>query len=314
MNAKPHTICENYFGVSGTIPRRTSYETGIPNHVRWSDASKSWSSEPEIMDERYLVARVCGKGLVVLTGCSHAGVINVCQDVQRAFGPDNGGDKIFFVAGGFHLAGASMETRIQGKLSCSVLLWILSCFSFPLYKIRVWFLHLAQQSHPNISYPFSSSFPRVLSSPSPHPCMDRNGEGYEGNQPGVHGTRTLLGMAREIGARERHDRASRVPRCRQRFLHRPATRLKCTHDRSSIFSLAVRHIVINSHINVVFFSRSIFSLKLYGTASSILAARAQLLSCNAHTCTKRPKNKTRLNWMKKDNASFCKKLHRKEKK
>ncbi|KAG0278106.1 hypothetical protein BGZ96_002546 [Linnemannia gamsii] len=115
LNAKAHTICENYFGVSGTIPRRTTYETGIPNHVRWSDASKSWSSEPEIMDERYLVARVRGKGLVVLTGCSHAGVINVCQDVQRAFGPaeDNGGDKIFFVAGGFHLAGSSMETRIQ---------------------------------------------------------------------------------------------------------------------------------------------------------------------------------------------------------
>ncbi|KAG0066729.1 hypothetical protein BGZ89_006966 [Linnemannia elongata] len=113
-NAKAHTICDSFFGVSGTIPRKTTYETGIPNHVRWSESTKTWSAEQEIMDERYLVARVRSKGLVVLTGCSHAGVINVCQDVKRAFG---GGkkkdDDIFFVVGGFHLAGGSMETRIQ---------------------------------------------------------------------------------------------------------------------------------------------------------------------------------------------------------
>ncbi|KAF9916992.1 hypothetical protein FBU30_001043 [Linnemannia zychae] len=123
LNAKAHTICDNYFGISGEIPRRTSYETGVPNHVRWSDASKSWSSEEEIMDERYLVARVRNKGLIVLTGCSHAGVINVCQDVFQAFGigkkhqseegEKNPADNVYFVVGGFHLAGGSMETRIQ---------------------------------------------------------------------------------------------------------------------------------------------------------------------------------------------------------
>ncbi|KAF8926652.1 hypothetical protein BGZ47_002594 [Haplosporangium gracile] len=113
-NAEAHTICESYFGISGTIPRRTTYETGLPNHVRWSDASKSWTSEQEIMDERYLVARVRSKGLVVLTGCSHAGVINVCQDVKRAFGAgDDKDNNIFFVVGGFHLAGGSMENRIE---------------------------------------------------------------------------------------------------------------------------------------------------------------------------------------------------------
>ncbi|KAF9087584.1 hypothetical protein BGX29_000754 [Mortierella sp. GBA35] len=115
LSAKAHTICENFFGISGEIPRRTTYETGIPNHVRWSEKSHSWSSEPEIMDERYLVARIRSKGLVVLTGCSHAGVINVCQDVQHAFSGSNGtkGEDIFFVVGGFHLAGGSMETRIE---------------------------------------------------------------------------------------------------------------------------------------------------------------------------------------------------------
>lgn len=81
------------------------------------------------MDERYLVARVRSKGLVVLTGCSHAGVINVCQDVKRAFGGGNKkDDDIFFVVGGFHLAGGSMETRIQGKIS-----FLLVCVVATLY-------------------------------------------------------------------------------------------------------------------------------------------------------------------------------------
>ncbi|KAF9903528.1 hypothetical protein BX616_001599 [Lobosporangium transversale] len=127
LKSQAHTICDGFFGVSGLIPRKTSYETGIPNHVRWFQDSKSWKPEPEIMDERYLVARVRSKGLVVLTGCSHAGVINVCQDVKHAFDPKNsnnsnsnsakGSDvadnQIFFVVGGFHLAGHSVETRIK---------------------------------------------------------------------------------------------------------------------------------------------------------------------------------------------------------
>lgn len=119
MNGEAHTICEGFFGVSGVIPRLTSYETGIPNHVRWSKAKGEWMSEPEIMDERYLVARVRSKGLVVLTGCSHAGVINVCKDVQNVFAAGSEDEqersKIFFVVGGFHLAGNSVELRIKGK-------------------------------------------------------------------------------------------------------------------------------------------------------------------------------------------------------
>jgi 7,8-dihydropterin-6-yl-methyl-4-(beta-D-ribofuranosyl)aminobenzene 5'-phosphate synthase len=30
------------------------------------------------MDERMLVARVLGLGLIIFTTCSHAGVVNVC--------------------------------------------------------------------------------------------------------------------------------------------------------------------------------------------------------------------------------------------
>ncbi|GJJ76277.1 7,8-dihydropterin-6-yl-methyl-4-(beta-D-ribofuranosyl)aminobenzene 5'-phosphate synthase [Entomortierella parvispora] len=158
-----HVISEGFFGVSGLIPRNTSYETGIPNHMQWSPESRCWVPDPDILDERYLVARVKGKGVVVLSGCSHAGIVNVCQDVQRAFGMNqaateinqessSSGDgnlaevaeestmvesdddkgvessnKLFYVVGGFHLAGSSVETRIAetvrdlGKISPSYL-------------------------------------------------------------------------------------------------------------------------------------------------------------------------------------------------
>ncbi|KAG0046188.1 hypothetical protein BGZ83_008624 [Gryganskiella cystojenkinii] len=129
-----HLISDGFFGVSGLVPRNTSYETGIPNHMQWSQERRCWEPDPDIMDERYLVAKVKGKGIVVLSGCSHAGIVNVCQDVQRAFGnstdsatsniaekdseqPDetkeeDNSNRLFFVVGGFHLAGSSVETRI----------------------------------------------------------------------------------------------------------------------------------------------------------------------------------------------------------
>ncbi|KAG0267777.1 hypothetical protein DFQ27_008274 [Actinomortierella ambigua] len=123
LNDKAHTLCEGYFGVSGEIPRRTSYETGLPSHSRWFAAEGCWKDEQEIMDERYLVARVKDRGLVVLSGCSHAGIVNVCQDVHNAFktpasssssssSSEIKSNHIALVAGGFHLAGGHFEARI----------------------------------------------------------------------------------------------------------------------------------------------------------------------------------------------------------
>ncbi|KAG0223120.1 hypothetical protein BGW42_006095 [Actinomortierella wolfii] len=121
LSDKSHTICEGFFGVSGEIPRRTHYETGFPNHSRWYEDKGCWKEEQEIMDERYVVARVKDRGLVVLSGCSHAGIVNVCQDVQLAFAPSAHSSSssstvkenhIALVAGGFHLAGPAFENRI----------------------------------------------------------------------------------------------------------------------------------------------------------------------------------------------------------
>ncbi|ORX93360.1 metallo-beta-lactamase superfamily protein [Basidiobolus meristosporus CBS 931.73] len=108
-----HTICEDMFLVSGEIPRLTSYELGVPSHVRWYEEAKTWKSDPLIMDERFLAVNVKGKGIILFTGCSHAGVINACHEAKRIFGPSV---PLYMVIGGFHLAGRQVEQRIQNTV------------------------------------------------------------------------------------------------------------------------------------------------------------------------------------------------------
>lgn len=101
-------LLEDRFFLSGEIPRVTPYEKGFPPHVKRSADGKSWEPDPLIMDERYIAAHVEGKGIVVFTACSHAGVVNVLKDARSTFGDI----PLFAVMGGFHLSGAAVEKII----------------------------------------------------------------------------------------------------------------------------------------------------------------------------------------------------------
>jgi 7,8-dihydropterin-6-yl-methyl-4-(beta-D-ribofuranosyl)aminobenzene 5'-phosphate synthase len=103
VTTEPQTLLDEMFFVSGEIPRVTSYEKGFPGHKRLSDDGKSWEDDPLIIDERFLAAHVKGKGTVVFTACSHAGVVNVLKHAQSSF-PSV---PMHAVAGGFHLAGGN---------------------------------------------------------------------------------------------------------------------------------------------------------------------------------------------------------------
>ena len=96
----PQHLLDAMFYLSGEIPRVTSYETGLQNHVR-RDANGDWQADPLIMDERFLAVAVKDKGVVVFTACSHAGVVNVLTHARECF-PDQ---KLYAVMGGFHLSG-----------------------------------------------------------------------------------------------------------------------------------------------------------------------------------------------------------------
>ena len=101
-------ILDGMFYVSGEIPRVTSYERGLPGHVKRTPDGKSWEPDPLLMDERYVAAHVKGKGAVVFTACSHAGVINVLKDARNVCGDV----PLWAVMGGFHLSGEKIEEII----------------------------------------------------------------------------------------------------------------------------------------------------------------------------------------------------------
>ena len=47
---------------------------------RMMDAAGEWHDDPLIMDERYVAVNVKGRGPVVLSACSHSGIVNVLHD------------------------------------------------------------------------------------------------------------------------------------------------------------------------------------------------------------------------------------------
>jgi len=105
-HAEVHGI-DDLFIASGDIPRQTSYETGLAGHHTWR--GDTVTHDPEIHDERFLAATVRGRGTTVLTACSHAGVVNVGVEARR-LSPDHPVDLLL---GGYHLAGATVEDRIE---------------------------------------------------------------------------------------------------------------------------------------------------------------------------------------------------------
>ena len=100
---EPQFIADGAFYLSGEIPRRTSYETGLPGHVRRASDGQGWEPDPLILDERFISVHVKDKGQVVFSACSHAGVVNVLTHARSLF-PEV---ELYGVIGGLHLSGVT---------------------------------------------------------------------------------------------------------------------------------------------------------------------------------------------------------------
>ncbi|MEQ8659510.1 MAG: MBL fold metallo-hydrolase, partial [Gammaproteobacteria bacterium] len=109
-HAEAHALCAGFFYASGAIPRVTAYETGLAGHHSFQGDSAV--PDPLIMDERFVAARVRGRGVTVLSACSHAGIVNACLGARAAFP----GAPVDVVLGGYHLAGKVMEERIDATV------------------------------------------------------------------------------------------------------------------------------------------------------------------------------------------------------
>ncbi|KDR75785.1 hypothetical protein GALMADRAFT_97658 [Galerina marginata CBS 339.88] len=110
-----HAVAGGTVWVSGEIPRVTEYEAGILGGQRWVEkkldsgrnARGEWVKEQHIMDERYAAVDIAGKGLVIFSACSHAGIVNVVKDAVEDFKRP-----VYMVIGGLHLAGPEFGPRI----------------------------------------------------------------------------------------------------------------------------------------------------------------------------------------------------------
>ena len=98
---EPQSIAGGAFYLSGEVPRVTSYEAGVPNHLARSVDGTSWEPDPLIMDERFVSVNVKGKGQFVFSACSHAGLINVLTHARSVF-PSV---PLYGAMGGLHLSG-----------------------------------------------------------------------------------------------------------------------------------------------------------------------------------------------------------------
>jgi 7,8-dihydropterin-6-yl-methyl-4-(beta-D-ribofuranosyl)aminobenzene 5'-phosphate synthase len=100
---EPQLALGNKLYVSGEIPRVTAYERGLKGQHRRTLDGTGWELDELIMDERFVAVNVRGKGIVVLTACSHAGVVNVMTHARTCF-PDQ---PLYAVMGGLHLTGSN---------------------------------------------------------------------------------------------------------------------------------------------------------------------------------------------------------------
>ena len=100
---EPQRILDDLFYVSGEIPRVTAFETGMQGQHRRTLDGQGWEPDPLVIDERFIAVSVKGKGVIVLTACSHAGVVNVMTHARECFA----GETLYGVLGGFHLSGGN---------------------------------------------------------------------------------------------------------------------------------------------------------------------------------------------------------------
>jgi 7,8-dihydropterin-6-yl-methyl-4-(beta-D-ribofuranosyl)aminobenzene 5'-phosphate synthase len=92
--------------VTGEVPRTNDFEKGFPNH--YSEIDGKMENDPLIKDDQAIILSIKDKGLVVITGCGHSGIINILKYAKELTGED----RIYAVIGGIHLTGGIFEPII----------------------------------------------------------------------------------------------------------------------------------------------------------------------------------------------------------
>jgi 7,8-dihydropterin-6-yl-methyl-4-(beta-D-ribofuranosyl)aminobenzene 5'-phosphate synthase len=104
---EPSLLVDGCVLITGEVDRTTEFERGMPPpHQAWTGSG--WEHDPLVQDDQALVVHVRDRGLVVLTGCGHAGAVNIVRHARRLTGVD----RLCALLGGLHLSGPAFEPVI----------------------------------------------------------------------------------------------------------------------------------------------------------------------------------------------------------
>jgi 7,8-dihydropterin-6-yl-methyl-4-(beta-D-ribofuranosyl)aminobenzene 5'-phosphate synthase len=107
----PSLLLDETVLVTGQVERVTDFEKGFPPQQARTD--HGWEPDPWLWDDQAIVCHVKDKGLLVLSACSHAGVINVLHHARRITGID----RIYAFVGGLHLTGGLFDAIIPRTIA-----------------------------------------------------------------------------------------------------------------------------------------------------------------------------------------------------
>lgn len=103
---KPYPLLDNTVLFLGEIAKQTDFEKGWPIVHCQKDGKEVWDG---IEDDTSIVMNLKDKGLVIISGCAHAGIVNTVRYAMAVTGID----KVHAVMGGFHLSGPFFEPIID---------------------------------------------------------------------------------------------------------------------------------------------------------------------------------------------------------
>ena len=102
----PQALLDGTVLFLGEIERRTDFEKGFPIARYLDDGKETFD---EIEDDTAVVINLHDRGLIILSGCAHSGIVNTIEHAIRLTGEN----RIHAVIGGFHLSGPLFEPIIE---------------------------------------------------------------------------------------------------------------------------------------------------------------------------------------------------------
>ena len=107
----PSLLLDGMVLVTGQVERVTDFEQGFP--LQQARTDDGWEPDIWVWDDQAVICHLKDKGLLVLSSCSHAGVINVLQHARRLTGIDT----VYAFVGGLHLTGGIFEPIIPRTIA-----------------------------------------------------------------------------------------------------------------------------------------------------------------------------------------------------